>query len=122
MRQGREHLDWDLAMFGFNPSNASGLYHLQSLFKSNADDAKRPDVWNIGRYRNAAVDAALEKANADPSAAVRDAAMAEVQKLIWQDTPYLWLQINETVSAVRKPVAGVEVWPIVFTVLRRAKT
>ena len=122
VRQDREHLGWDLAMFGFNPSNASGLYHLQSLFKSNADDAKRPDVWNIGRYRNPAVDAALERANADPAAAVRDAAMAEAQKLIWQDTPYVWLQVNETVSAVRKPVAGIEVWPIVFTVLRRAKT
>ena len=48
--------------------------------------------------------------------------MAEAQKLIWQDTPYVWLQVNETVSAVRKPVSGVEVWPIVFTVLRRAKT
>lgn len=121
VRQDREHLDWDMAMFGFNPSNASGLYHLQSLFKSNTDDAKRPDVWNIGRYRNPAVDAALEKANADPSAGLRDAAMAEAQKLIWQDTPYLWLQVNETISAVRKPITDIEVWPIVFTVLRRAK-
>jgi ABC-type transport system substrate-binding protein len=122
VRQDREHLAWDLAMFGFNPSNASGLYHLQSLFRSNADDAKKPDVWNIGRYHNPAVDAALEKANADPSAPVRDAALAQAQTLIWQDTPYLWLQVNETVSAVRKPVSGVEVWPIVFTVLRRART
>jgi ABC-type transport system substrate-binding protein len=121
VRNDRAHLTWDMAMFGFNPSNASGLYHLQSLFQSNTDDAKRPDVWNIGRYRNPAVDADLQKANADPSAAVRDAALADAQKLIWQDAPYLWLQVNEIVSAVRKPVTGVEVWPIVFTVLRRAK-
>lgn len=121
IRQDQAHMGWDLAMFGFNPSNASGLYHLQSLFKSNADDAGRPDVWNIGRYRNPAVDAALVKANADPAPAARETAMAEAQKLIWQDTPYLWLQVNETVSATRTPVSGVEVWPIVFTVLRRAK-
>jgi ABC-type transport system substrate-binding protein len=121
IRQDQAHMGWDLAMFGFNPSNASGLYHMQSLFKSNADDAARPDVWNIGRYKNPAVDAALQKANSDPDAAARDAALAEAQKLVWQDTPYLWLQVNETVSAVRKPVSGVEVWPIVFTVLRRAK-
>src|ERR1035437_321804 len=107
--------------FGFNPSNASGLYHLESLFKSNADDASRPDVWNIGRYHNPNVDAALAKANADPSATVRQAALTEAQKLIWQDAPYLWLQVNESVSAVRKSATGVEVWPIVFTVLRRAK-
>jgi ABC-type transport system substrate-binding protein len=121
VRNDRAHLNWDLAMFGFNPSNASGLYHLQSLFQSNTDDAERPDVWNIGRYRNPAVDADLKKANTDPSAAMRDAALADAQKLIWQDAPYLWLQVNEIVSAARKPVTGVEVWPIVFTVLRRAK-
>jgi len=121
IRQDQAHMGWDLAMFGFNPSNASGLYHMQSLFKSNADDAARPDVWNIGRYKNPAVDAALQKANSDPDTAARDAALAEAQKLVWQDAPYLWLQVNETVSAVRKPISGVEVWPIVFTVLRRAK-
>ena len=121
LRQDRAHLDWDLAMFGFNPSNASGLYQMQSLFKSNADDAARPDVWNIGRYRNPRVDAALATANAAPDPAARDAALAEAQTLVLQDAPYLWLQVNENVSAVRKPVSGVEVWPIVFTVLRRAK-
>jgi ABC-type transport system substrate-binding protein len=121
LRQDRAHLAWDMAMFGFNPSNASGLYQLVSLFRSNADDAARPDVWNIGRYRNPTVDAALDKANTDPSAADRQAALVEAQRLIWQDAPYLWLQVNENVSAVRKPVADIEVWPIVFTNLRRAK-
>ena len=52
MRQDRANIKWDIGMFGFNPSNASGLYHLASLFKSNADDAARPDVWNMARYRN----------------------------------------------------------------------
>jgi ABC-type transport system substrate-binding protein len=89
LRQDRAHLAWDMAMFGFNPSNASGLYHLQSLFKSNADDAARPDVWNMGRYHNPAVDAELDKANTAPEDAVRSAAVAEAQKLIWQDAPYL---------------------------------
>ena len=93
-----------------------------SLFKSNADDAAQPDVWNIGRYRNPEVDAAAangQRATRTPPRA--EAALAEAQELIWQDAPYIWLQINETVSAVRKPVSGVEVWPIVFTMLRRAK-
>ena len=108
-------------MFGFNPSNASGLYHLESLFKSNKDDSTKPDVWNAGRYRNEKVDALLAQANSDPDAAKQAAFLGEAQKLIWDDAPYLWLQINENVSAVRKGVLGVEVWPIVFTCLRRAK-
>ena len=55
-----------MAYFGFNPSNAAGLYHMESLFKSNRDDAARPDVWNVGRYRNDKVDAALKEANTKP--------------------------------------------------------
>jgi ABC-type transport system substrate-binding protein len=121
IRQDKAHLGFDLAMFGFNPSNASGLYQLASLFKSNEDDSARPDTWNMMRYRNPEVDAALEKANSDPDAAARDAALTKAQALIWQDAPYLWLQVNQTVSAIRKPVSGVEVWPVVFTVLRRAR-
>ncbi len=121
IRQDRANMQWDLAMFGFNPSNASGLYHLNSLFKSNADDAGKPDVWNIARYRNADVDRLLKEADATPDAKKQAEAMAKVQEIVWKDNPYLWLQINENVTAVRKGTTGVEVWPIIFTVVRRAK-
>jgi ABC-type transport system substrate-binding protein len=121
LRQDRAGVKWDLAMFGFNPSNASGLYHMESLFKSNKDDAGRPDVWNMGRYRNPKVDAALVDANTNPDPAKQLAALADAEKLVWDDAPYIWLQVNENITAVRKGLTGVEVWPIVFTVVRRAK-
>src|SRR6185369_16813099 len=117
LRQDRANLKWDIAMFGFNPSNATGLYHLASLFRSNADDAARPDVWNIGRYRNPKVDELIAKADRTAAKADQDALLAEVQELVWKDNPYIWLQVNENVSAVRKSVQGVEVWPVVFTSL-----
>jgi len=121
LRVERAALTWDLALFGFNPSNASGLYHMESLFKSNADDAKPPVVWNIGRYRNEKVDALLAQANADPAADKRDAALGEAQKLVWDDAPYVWLYVPENGTATRAGVEGVELWPIVFTILRRAR-
>ena len=62
---GSRNIKWDIAMFGFNPANASGLYHLASLFKSNKDDAARPDVWNMGRYRNPEVDRLLDAAGSE---------------------------------------------------------
>lgn len=120
LRQDKANLAWDLGMFGFNPSNASGTYHLASLFKSNADDNGKPDVWNVGRYRNEEVDALLVTADSAPEEAARLEALGKAQELVWADVPYLWLQINENVSAVRKPVAGVSVMPIVFTNLRNA--
>ncbi|MEO9190154.1 MAG: ABC transporter substrate-binding protein [Acetobacteraceae bacterium] len=121
IRQDAAGMRWDLAMFGFNPSNASGLYALNSLFKSNVNDAARPDVWNIGRYRNAEVDQLLAKAGTAPDAGERNTALAQAQEIIWKDNPYIWLQINENISAAAKTVSGVEVWPIVFTSLRHAK-
>jgi len=120
LRQDKANLAWDLAMFGFNPSNASGTYHLASLFKSNKDDNAKPDVWNIGRYRNQEVDDLLKTADTAPEESARLEALGKAQELVWEDTPYLWLQINENVSAVRKAVTGVGVMPIVFTNLRNA--
>jgi ABC-type transport system substrate-binding protein len=120
MRQDRANLKWDIAMFGFNPANASGLYHLASLFKSNADDAARPDVWNLGRYRNPEVDRLLAAAGSEADRTQAAADLAKAQALIWNDLPYIWLQINENVDAVRKNVTGVEVWPSLFTNVRHA--
>jgi ABC-type transport system substrate-binding protein len=122
MRQDRANIKWDIGMFGFNPANASGLYHLASLFKSNADDAARPDVWNMARYRNPEVDRLLAAAGTEADRKQAAADLAKAQALIWNDAPYIWLQINENVSAVRKQVTGVEVWPILFTNVRHAAT
>ena len=120
LRKERAALNFDLAMFGFNPSNASGLYHLESLYKSNASDAGALDVWNIGRYRNARVDDLLRQAQATVDLATQNSLLGQVQDMVWTEAPYVWLHVNENVTAMRKGVKGVEVWPIVFTIARRA--
>ena len=120
IRKERAALTFDVAMFGFNPSNASGLYHLESLFKANVDDAGRPTVWNFGRYRNPKVDQLLAQANVTSDPSKQATIMAEVQKIVWDDAPYVWLHVNENATAVRKGIKGVELWPIVFTIPRRA--
>lgn len=80
----------------------------------------RPDVWNLGRYRNPEVDRLLAVAGAEADAAKADAALAKAQALIWHDDPYIWLQINENVDAMRRQVSGVQVWPSLFTNVRHA--
>lgn len=120
LRKERSALNFDVAMFGFNPSNASGLYHLESLYKSNASDAGPLDVWNIGRYRNAKVDELLRQAHATVDLTAQNALLGQVQGIVWADAPYVWLHVNENVTAIRKGIKNVEVWPIVFTIPRRA--
>ena len=109
---------WQIAMFGFNPSNASGLYHLDSMYTSNPDNAGRPAVWNITRYANAKVDELLGQARVTVDGDARAAILAEVQEIIWSEAPYIWLQVNNIISAARADLGGVEVWPVIFTIVR----
>ncbi len=109
---------WQIGMFGFNPSNASGLYHLDSMYTSNPDNVGRPAVWNITRYSNPEVDALLAQATVTVDGDARAAILAEAQDMIWNDAPYIWLQVNNIISATRADLDGVEVWPVIFTVVR----
>ncbi len=120
LRLARAGLRWDLALFGFQPENASGLHHLTTLFRSNRNDALIPDAWNIGRYRNPEVDRLLTAAGRTASEAEFRAAMAQAQTLIWHDAPYVWLPMTEVISASRAAVTGLEVQPAGYTILRRA--
>lgn len=109
---------WQIGMFGFNPSNASGLYHLDSMYTSNPDNADRPAVWNITRYSNPDVDALLAQAKVTVDGDARAAILADAQEMIWSEAPYIWLQVNNIISAARADLGGVEVWPVVFTIVR----
>lgn len=112
-------LRWDLALFGFLPENGSGLHHLTSLFRANRGPTI-PDAWNIGHYRNPAVDRLLEEAARAASPATFDTAMRAAQALIWHDAPYVWLPVADVISASRTSVTGLEVSPMGTTILRLA--
>lgn len=111
---------WDLAQFGFNPSNGAGSYHLNSMFHSNTDDAERPVAWNIVRFNNKQFDVLVEKAQVTVDPDKRKVLLAQAQKIVWDQAPYVWMHVPEIVSAANKDLQGVEVWPIIFTILRNA--
>jgi ABC-type transport system substrate-binding protein len=113
-------IGWDLAMFGFNPSNADGVYHMDSLFTSNEPGAAAIGAWNIVRLDDPEVDELIATAKRATDTTVRDESLAQAQRIVWEAAPYLWLQVNDIISATRADVHGVEVWPIVFTIIRNA--
>ncbi|HYM90750.1 MAG TPA: ABC transporter substrate-binding protein [bacterium] len=110
---------WDLVLFGFNPSNGDGGYHLDSLYRSNPDRQHRPRVWNFTWYSNPQVDAWLTEGSRAIDPKARAATYARVERQVWNDAPYLWLYAENVIVATRD-VSGVEVLPIVFTILRSA--
>jgi len=110
---------WDLVLFGFDPSNGDGGYHLDSLYRSNPDRQHRPRLWNFTWYSNPQVDAWLTEAGRDIDARIRAATYARVERQVWNDVPYLWLYAENVIVATRD-VTGVEVLPIAFTIVRSA--
>jgi ABC-type transport system substrate-binding protein len=120
LRLPPSEIPWDLAQFGFNPSNADGTYHLDSLFSSNPPGSAAIAAWNIAQYRNEEVDALLARAKTTVAPAERNELLARVQEIVWEESPYIWLQVNEVISAARADLQGVEVWPTIFTIVRGA--
>ena len=122
LRYPLAEIPWDLAMFGFNPSNADGAYHLDSLFTGNPDPNAAPIAWNITRYDNPTVNDLIGRAKTTIDPEQRAELLGQAQEPIWNDAPYIWLQVNEAIVATRSDVQGVEVWPIIFTIVRDART
>ena len=111
--------NYDMVLFGFNPSHGSGQIHLEALYKSNPSRSENPVTWNFNWYENPEVDAliaqAAEEVDPDRFAEI----MKKAQTLIWEDCPYLWLHSNNIISAKHKDVEGVAVLPVVFTLPHR---
>jgi ABC-type transport system substrate-binding protein len=110
-----------VVLFGFNPSNGDGGYHLSSLFASNPSRTERPKVWNFTWYTNPRVDSLLAEADQTVDAAKRKTMLVEAAKLAWTEAPYLWLYAENVIVAKRKDLKGVEVQPVIFTILRNAR-
>jgi ABC-type transport system substrate-binding protein len=121
LRVPPDKIAWDMVLFGFNPSNGDGGYHLSSLFASNPSRTERPKVWNFTWYTNPKVDSLLAEADQMVDAAKRTALLVEAARLAWTDAPYVWLYAENVVVAKRKDLRGVEVQPVVFTILRNAR-
>jgi len=121
LRVPPDRLRWDMVLFGFNPSNGDGAYHMTSLFESNPSRSEPPKVWNFTWYTNPKVDTLLNEADATVNQASRNSLLAQAQRIVWNDAPYVWLYAENVIVAKRKTVKDVQVLPIVFTILRHAR-
>ena len=120
LRRKLSETKWDLLFWGFNPSNGSGSYQLDSMYTSNMDDEEIPRATNAVRYTNMQVDSLLQKAKISVDPHVHADILAQAQTIIWHEAPYVWLHVPEIISAVRSDVEGTEVWPVIFTIIRNS--
>ncbi len=68
-------------------------------------------MFNVAYYKNPKVDAAIEAGIATADPAKRAEAYAEVQKLAWQDAPWIFLGVGQNIAAKSKNLSGVYMLP-----------
>ncbi len=103
--------DFDLAIYGFNPSNGDSVYHLEALFESTY-------IQNLGSYANKQVDAWIAEADRTLNKNARRQLSEQIQRQIWRDAPYIWLYAEPIIIAKQNGLPDVNVLPILFTILR----
>ena len=110
--------DFDLALFGFNPSHGSGALQLDIMYRSNASEDKVAG-WNFYWYHNDRVDrlitAALTTVDDDRQRTI----MRQAQRLIWNDYPYIWLYAPDNLIAYDRQLANPVVLPVGFALPSR---
>jgi len=112
-------VDFDMVLFGYNPSHGNGAIQLDALYRTNPSETTTIPQWNFQWYSNDAVDDSITAGQH----AVSDSAKAlePAQKAIWDDCPYLWLYVKNNIVAHSTKVAAPVVLPVVFTLPSRSE-
>lgn len=112
---------YDAYIWAFNPSNGDGGTQLDANFKSNRVADDKATIWNMSVYSNATVDGLLDQAAVTTDVAKRTEILGQAGQIIWDEAPAIFLYADHVITAYRKDVAGVQVWPVIFSILRDAK-
>ena len=97
---------WPFSGWGVATMDAD--YALYELFYSG----NWAPSFNLGFYKNEAVDQLLAAGRTTADIAEREAIYAEAQRLIWEDAPWIFLHSESMLTGIRKNVEGFVVHPL----------
>lgn len=99
-----ETAEFDMLLGGWSPSTGDADWHLRPVY---ATEGWLPKIYNMAFYSSETVDEALQAAlnTGDPD--VRAEAYAVAQKQIWEDSPVVWLAIENKMAGRKKGLTGV---------------
>jgi glutathione transport system substrate-binding protein len=90
------------------PSTGDADWALRPLLSSKSYP---PTLYNLAYYHNDAVDAAIAKGLSTANATVRKEAYDEVQKIVWQDAPWIFLSVDTLLAGRDKHLTGLRQQP-----------
>ncbi|MDR6866222.1 ABC-type transport system substrate-binding protein [Microbacterium resistens] len=118
IKVAKSAVDYDLVLFGFNPSHGSGALQLDIMYRSNpTEDAV--NGWNFTWYSNPEADALIDQAMTTVDVAAQQKAMDEAQKIVWDDAPYIWLYSPNILVGYNDKAATPVVLPVGFVLPSR---
>ncbi|MEX3313599.1 glutathione ABC transporter substrate-binding protein [Sulfitobacter sp. PS-8MA] len=99
-----ETATFDMLMGGWSPSTGDADWHLRPVY---ATEGWIPKIYNMAFYSNETVDKAIQDALNTGDAEARGDAYAIAQKQIWEDSPVVWLAIENKMAGRKKGLTGV---------------
>lgn len=121
LRQPAAQQEFQMALWGFNPSFVYGGLQMSDEFLANTTPPTAvPTIWDFVWYDNAQVNAAITKANATIQAGASTKILGQAEKTVWNDAVYLWLYAPNLIIAERTNVQGVVQMPDEFTLVQDA--
>ena len=93
---------------GWSSSTGDADWALRPLFSSRSFP---PKLFNAAFYRNPEVDSAIDAGNGTADDARRAEAYKTAQALIWKDAPWIFLGVDQILSAHAKGLTGAFVMP-----------
>jgi ABC-type transport system substrate-binding protein len=109
--------NWDLYLLGWAPSTGDADWALRPVLTTSMWP---PDGGNEALYGNPSVDALILKGMTSTDPNVRLNAYQQVQQLVLNDAPWIFLHVQDQVTGVRNRVAGVVVLAIEIVLVKDA--
>lgn len=106
--QTAEEAEVELYYGGWSSSTGDADWGIRPLL---AGDSIPPKSYNVAYYQNETADEFIKAAlqTADPEK--RSAAYAEVQEVIWEDAPWVFLGVEDTMAGMKNYLKGVYLLP-----------
>ncbi|GAB4567571.1 MAG: glutathione ABC transporter substrate-binding protein GsiB [Anaerolineae bacterium] len=107
----------ELNYAGWSPSTGDADWGLRPLL---ATEAWPPTLFNLAFYSNPQVDEYIKAGLATSDPEKRKAAYAEVQKIVMEDAPWIFLWVPINLGGIRNEVGGMTIQPDGIAYLRTA--
>jgi glutathione transport system substrate-binding protein len=106
--------EYDMYFWAFNPSNGDpGAVMSQFDWRENALD-QPVNNWNMMFFDNERVNELIGQGQTTTDPDEREAIYHELQDIVMDEAPYIYLYVPDTIIAVREGVNGVGLMPVAF--------